>query len=223
MTNLSLVLMIGFGCVTFGRLQSLRYIFLIYVILVHMAKDHLIIFFFYYKHLQKISETQSNNRDKLKNHHKLGTKSRAAHQFENSLDDIDMYEAEYRNGKNGWASEVVEANSAKMKALREEQRALPDGVDRMSTEQICITVLGENSSYAKCKGLNRKSSRSDVCSSFESSSSRARLEEELVSTQAELSNTKVELSSQKTTVEALVKCVENLTGKSLSEIINLPK
>ncbi|EYU28498.1 hypothetical protein MIMGU_mgv1a023822mg, partial [Erythranthe guttata] len=31
----------------------------------------------------KISETHSNNRDKLKNHHKLGTKSRAAHQFEN--------------------------------------------------------------------------------------------------------------------------------------------
>ncbi|KAL7094060.1 hypothetical protein ACP275_11G077600 [Erythranthe tilingii] len=69
---------------------------------------------------------------------------------------MDMYEAEYRNEKNGWASEAVEANSVKMKALREEQRALPDGVDRMSPEQICITVLGENSSYAKWKCLNRR-------------------------------------------------------------------
>ncbi|EYU23245.1 hypothetical protein MIMGU_mgv1a020552mg, partial [Erythranthe guttata] len=135
---------------------------------------------------EKVSNTQKSNRKKLTYSHKLGTKSRAAHQHEKGFDDIDMYEVEYHNPKNGWAYKDFEANSVRMKELREQQRALPEGVDRMTTEEICITVLGENSSYAKSKGLNRKVSGVDAISSFEASSSRARLEEELANTQSEL-------------------------------------
>ncbi|EYU18266.1 hypothetical protein MIMGU_mgv1a018229mg, partial [Erythranthe guttata] len=171
---------------------------------------------------KKISSTQKNNRKNLTYSHKLGTKSRAAHQHEKGFDDIDMYEVEYHNAKNGWAHKNFEANSVRMKELREQQRALPDSVHQMSTEEICIEVLGENSSYAKSKGLNRKASGVDAISTFEASSSRARLEEELANTQSELANTQSQLAVQKTTVEAVVKFMEQMTGKSFSEIINVP-
>ncbi|EYU45825.1 hypothetical protein MIMGU_mgv1a025273mg, partial [Erythranthe guttata] len=162
---------------------------------------------------KKISETQSNNRDKLKYSHKFGTKSRAAHQHENishSLDDVDMYTVQFYNAKNGWSDKDAEAKSAQMKELKEQQQALPEG-ERMNAEKICITFLGENSSYAKSKGLNKKSSRSNVSLPYELSTSGARLEEELATTQADLASAKAELAIQKTTVEAVVKCVEKMT------------
>ncbi|EYU43082.1 hypothetical protein MIMGU_mgv1a017727mg [Erythranthe guttata] len=170
---------------------------------------------------KKISETQSNNRSNLEYTHKLGTKSRAAHQHENKLDDVDMYTAEFYNTKNGWADEEAEANSAKMKVLKEQQQALPED-ERMSVEQICITVLGENSSYAKAKGLNKKSSAKNISSTSEVSTNGARLEEDLASTQAELANAKADLAIQKSKVDALVKFVENMSGTSFSEIIDFP-
>ncbi|XP_012837876.1 PREDICTED: uncharacterized protein LOC105958410 [Erythranthe guttata] len=171
---------------------------------------------------KKISETQSNNRDKLKYSHKFGTKSRAAHQHENishSLDDVDMYTVQFYNAKNGWSDKDAEAKSAQMKELKEQQQALPEG-ERMNAEKICITFLGENSSYAKSKGLNKKSSRSNVSLPYELSTSGARLEEELATTQADLASAKAELAIQKTTVEAVVKCVEKMTGRIFSEIID---
>ncbi|EYU17393.1 hypothetical protein MIMGU_mgv1a025543mg, partial [Erythranthe guttata] len=154
---------------------------------------------------KKISSTLKNNRKKLTYSHKLGTKSRATHQHEKGFDDIDMYEVEYHNAKNGWAHKNFEANSVK---LGEQQRALPDSVHQMSTKEICIEVLGENSSYAKSKGLNRKASGVDAISTFEASSSRARLEEELANTQSELANNQSQLAVQKTTMEAVVKFME---------------
>ncbi|EYU45827.1 hypothetical protein MIMGU_mgv1a019673mg, partial [Erythranthe guttata] len=153
----------------------------------------------------KISETQSNNRDKLKYSHKLGTKSRAAHQHENishSLDDVDMYTVQFYNAKNGWSVKDAEAKSVQMKELKEQQQALAEG-ERMNAVKICITVLGENSSYAKSKGLNKNSSRSNVSLPYELSTSGARLEEELATTQADLASAKAELAIQKTTVEAV--------------------
>ncbi|KAL3825537.1 hypothetical protein ACJIZ3_021566 [Penstemon smallii] len=67
-----------------------------------------------------------------------------------------MYEVEYHNEKNGWADEEVENNSVKMKELREQHNALPEDATRMTTEQICVSVLGESSAYVKSKGLKRK-------------------------------------------------------------------
>ncbi|KAL3834162.1 hypothetical protein ACJIZ3_008898 [Penstemon smallii] len=162
---------------------------------------------------QKISETQSNNRAKKTHQHKLGTKSRAAHQYEKNLDDIDMYEVEYHNEKNGWADEEVENNSVKMKELREQQNALPEDATRMTTEQICISVLGESSAYVKSKGLKRKKLVGENTSHSESANHQAQLEEEL-------SNAKAELDAQKNTMTTLLHFLEKMTGQSVSDILN---
>ncbi|KAL3820096.1 hypothetical protein ACJIZ3_006001 [Penstemon smallii] len=111
--------------------------------------------------------------------HKLGTKSRAAHQYEKNLDDIYMYEVEYHNEKNGWADEEVENNSIKMKELREQQNALPEDATRMTTEKICVFVLGESSAYVKSEGLKRKKLVGENTSHSESANHQARLEKEI--------------------------------------------
>ncbi|KAL3834120.1 hypothetical protein ACJIZ3_008856 [Penstemon smallii] len=162
---------------------------------------------------QKISETQSKNRAKLKTQHKLGTKSRAAHQYEKNLDGIDMYEVVYHNEKNGWANEEAERNNVKMKELREQQNTLPEDTTRMNAEQICVAVLGENSSYIKSKALKKKKSLDENTSLSESSIHQARLEEEL-------SNAKAEIEAQKNTMTNLFKFLEKMTGESISDILN---
>ncbi|KAK4486586.1 hypothetical protein RD792_006837 [Penstemon davidsonii] len=133
---------------------------------------------------KQVSEKQSNNRAKLKTNHKLGTKSRAAHQYEKTLDDIDMYETEYYNPKTGWANEEVEAHHAHMKELQEQQNSLPEGASRMSSEKICIEVLGENSSYVKSKVVKSKKPLIGNIAVSESSEYQKKLEEELSTTKA---------------------------------------
>ncbi|KAL3810517.1 hypothetical protein ACJIZ3_000008 [Penstemon smallii] len=129
--------------------------------------------FFETEKFKKISETQSKNRSKLKTQHKLGTKSRAAHQYEKTLDDIDMYKTEYYNSKNGWAGEV----------------------------------LGETSSYVKSKVVKRRKLVGEHNAVSESFEYQKRLEEEL--------------STTKATMKTLVQCLEKMSGKSMSEILNL--
>ncbi|KAL3839174.1 hypothetical protein ACJIZ3_023765 [Penstemon smallii] len=151
---------------------------------------------------KEVSEKQSNNRAKLKTNHKLGTKSRAAHQYEKTLDDIDMYETEYYNPKTGWANE-----EAHMKELQEQQNSLPEGASRMSSEKICIEVLGENSSYVKSKVVKSKKPISGNIAVSESSDYQKKLEEDLSTTKAAMAT--------------LVQCLEKMSGKSMSEILNL--
>ncbi|KAL3830993.1 hypothetical protein ACJIZ3_019795 [Penstemon smallii] len=157
--------------------------------------------FFETEKFKKISETQSKNRSKLKTQHKLGTKSRAAHQYEKTLDDIDMYKTEYYNSKNGWADE------AQMKELQEQQSSLPEGAPRMSSEQICIEVLGETSSYVKSKVVKRRKLVGEQTAVSESFEYQKQLEEDL--------------STTKATMKTLVQCLEKMSGKSISEILNL--
>ncbi|KAL3849541.1 hypothetical protein ACJIZ3_011423 [Penstemon smallii] len=147
----------------------------------------------------KISETQSNNRAKKTHQHKLGTKSRAAHQYEK----VNMYEVEYHNEKNGWADEEVENNSIKMKELREQHNALPEDATRMTTEQICVSVLGESSAYVKSKGLKRKKLVGENTSHSESAIIKH-----------------AELDAQKNTMTTLIHFLEKMTGQSVSDILN---
>ncbi|KAL3849591.1 hypothetical protein ACJIZ3_011473 [Penstemon smallii] len=130
-----------------------------------------------------------------------------------NLDDIDMYEVVYHNEKNGWANEEAERNNVKMKELREQQNTLPEDTTRMNAEQICVAVLGENSSYIKSKSLKKKKSLDENTSLSESSIHQARLEEEL-------SNAKAEIEAQKNTMTNLFKFLENMTGESISDILN---
>ncbi|KAL3825392.1 hypothetical protein ACJIZ3_021421 [Penstemon smallii] len=97
-----------------------------------------------------------------------------------------MYEILYHNEKNGWANEEAERNSVKMKELREQQNTLPEDATRMNAEQICVAVLGENSSYIKSKRLKKKKSLDENTSLSESSTHQARLEEELSNAKAEI-------------------------------------
>ncbi|KAL3825380.1 hypothetical protein ACJIZ3_021409 [Penstemon smallii] len=130
-----------------------------------------------------------------------------------NLDDIDMYEVVYHNEKNGWANEEAERNNVKMKELREQQNTLPEDATRMNAEQICVAVLGENSSYIKSKGLKKKKPLDENTSLSESSTHQARLEEEL-------SNAKAEIEAQKNTMTTLFKFLEKMTGESISDILN---
>lgn len=66
----------------------------------------------------------------------------------------------------------------------------------MSTEDICIAILGEISSHARSKPFNKKVSHADHIASFETSSSRVQLEEDWVVIDAELVSTKVEIYSK---------------------------
>ncbi|KAL3846332.1 hypothetical protein ACJIZ3_003735 [Penstemon smallii] len=132
--------------------------------------------------------------------------------FQN-LDDIDMYEVVYHNEKNGWANEEAERNNVKMKELREQQNTLPEDTTRMNAEQICVAVIGENSSYIKSKSLKKKKSLDENTSLSESSIHQARLEEEL-------SNAKAEIEAQKNTMTNLFKFLEKMTGESIYDILN---